>query len=340
MLENVGGKWLTTAVGIGVEYFWIAAWLLLGLLGHEIVTWRNLVLATSAPFFLSFLLVYFVVPESPKWLFAVGRRKEAERILRKVAAKNGQTLDASWNVDAEFQNDDNDVDKDENEGNERPATSSFFDLFKYPNLRVKILVLWINWFANSMTYYGLTLNSGRLIQDWYLNFLMNGIMEIPAYTITIFIIYRLGRRFPCGITLILAGLVLLSLMFVPEEAVIAFAVAGKFLVTISFAVVYVYTAELLPTVLRSSGLGSSCFISRFGGMAASWVGLLASVYIYLPTSCYGAFAVVSGFLAAVYLPETNGEKMPDTVEESELVKVLKLSSTMTCCQKSSSSWLY
>ena len=321
MVENVSGRWLTTLAGVGVEYFWIAGWLFLGLVAHEVVTWRNLVLATSLPAFGVLILIVCIVPESPKWLHAVGRNEDAEKVLREVAAKNEDTLDADWSLEVVFGPEE---EKDASSSSPTPHRKTFFlDLFRYPQLRWKMFVLFANWFANSLIYYGLTLNSGTLVEDWYANFLINGLMEIPAYTITIFILVGVGRRYPCGLALLISGIALLSLMCVPKEeetAILVIAVIGKFFVTISFAVVYVYTAELLPTVLRSTGLGASCLVSRFGGMAASWIAMLAKVDAFLPTTIYGVSGVIAGSLA-LFLPETNGRKMPDSIEESERIKL-------------------
>ena len=38
----------------------------------------------------------------------------------------------------------------------------FFELFKYPNLRMKTLINYYLWFATSLIYYGLTLNSNNV----------------------------------------------------------------------------------------------------------------------------------------------------------------------------------
>lgn len=51
---------------------------------------------------------------------------------------------------------------------------------------------------------------------------------------------------------------------------------GKLGITISFAVLYTYTAEMMPTSLRSCGVGASSTFARFGAMLAPFVPLLVS----------------------------------------------------------------
>jgi OCT family organic cation transporter-like MFS transporter 4/5 len=312
LLEMSGGKW-TTIVGVGIEFYWVTAWISLGALAFVLTDWRNLVLATSVPGLL-IVAFFWLIPESPKWLYTVGRVEEAEAAVRKIAKFNGKTLPDDWRLEKKIQ------DKD---GGTR-ATANVFDLFRNPHTCGKTLILYANWFICSLTYYGLTLNSSELGGDFHVNFMINGVLEIPAYGISMIAIGYLGRRIPYALSLALSGVSLLSLMFIPShltDLVVAVAILGKFFVTISFGIIYLYTSELFPTELRATGVGTSCFVSRIGGMAAGWVGLLTKYHVYLPTSIYGVSALVIAAMALA-LPETKGEKMPDTVEEGERMKLL------------------
>ena len=47
---------------------------------------------------------------------------------------------------------------------------------------------------------------------------------------------------------------------------------GKFFETGSFGIIYVYAAELYPTVLRSTGMGLSSVMGRVGSILAPVVG--------------------------------------------------------------------
>ena len=45
---------------------------------------------------------------------------------------------------------------------------------------------------------------------------------------------------------------------------------GKMCITFSWGVLFLYNAELFPTEVRTSGIGSASFVGRFGGMVAPW----------------------------------------------------------------------
>ena len=47
----------------------------------------------------------------------------------------------------------------------------------------------------------------------------------------------------------------------------------------SFAIVFVYTAELYPTIIRNRAVGACSCIARVGGFVAMLVQLLSSYYL-------------------------------------------------------------
>ena len=68
----------------------------------------------------------------------------------------------------------------------------------------------------------------------------------------------LPPRMPYATSLAISGTLLLSVALIPERyehIVVATAILGKFFITISFAIVYMFSTELFPTVLRTTGAG-------------------------------------------------------------------------------------
>lgn len=90
---------------------------------------------------------------------------------------------------------------------------------------------------------------------------------------------------------------------------------GKLAITTSFCVLYVYTAELFPTNLRHSLLGTCSMFGRIGLIIAPQTPLLATYMSSLPLLMMGSCAFISGILLLNF-PETLNKKLPDTIEEA------------------------
>lgn len=60
---------------------------------------------------------------------------------------------------------------------------------------------------------------------------------------------------------------------------------GKVGIAAGFAVIYVWSAEIYPTVVRNAGMGASSSCARVGGMIAPYIADLVSI-------CWQQFCVV------------------------------------------------
>ena len=72
-------------------------------------------------------------------------------------------------------------------------------------------------FVNSLVYYGLSLNTSNLGGDPYVNFLISGAVEVPAYILCIVLLPLMGRRLPLSGTMVIGGLALLGTLPVPSS---------------------------------------------------------------------------------------------------------------------------
>jgi hypothetical protein len=62
----------------------------------------------------------------------------------------------------------------------------------------------------------------------------------------------------------------------PEWPQVVLAALGIVGMSIAFPTVYLYSAELFPTVVRNVGVGTSSMCARFGSMVAPYITSLAS----------------------------------------------------------------
>jgi len=91
--------------------------------------------------------------------------------------------------------------------------------------------------------------------------------------------------------------------------------AGKFAIGASFGLIYLYTAELYPTMVRSLAVGSGSMVSRVGSIVAPFWVSLSSAWTFLPQLLVGILAFISGVLSLM-LPETMGMPLATTWEEA------------------------
>lgn len=96
----------------------------------------------------------------------------------------------------------------------------------------------------------------------------------------------------------------------------ALAVVGKFASSAAFTISYVYTAELLPTIIRQTGMGLVSIFSRVGGIITPLVMLLEQYHRAIPMVIFGSLPIGAGLLCAL-LPETRGQTLNDTLQDLE-----------------------
>jgi len=89
------------------------------------------------------------------------------------------------------------------------------DLFRTPVLRSRAINVAFNWFANSIVYYGLSLNTGNLPGNPYLVLFLIGLAEIPGYLLVIGLVDITGRRSLCSTLMLLGGFACIIVAFIP-----------------------------------------------------------------------------------------------------------------------------
>uniref|UniRef100_A0A8C2RN68 Major facilitator superfamily (MFS) profile domain-containing protein n=1 Tax=Capra hircus TaxID=9925 RepID=A0A8C2RN68_CAPHI len=276
-----------TVAGILLGYSFTSGQLILAGVAYLIRPWRWLQFAVSVPFLIFFLYSWWL-PESSRWLLLHGKTQAALRNLRKVAAMNGREEEGerltkevvSSYIQSEF-------------ATGRPS-NSVLDLFRTPAIRKVTCCLMVVWFSNSLAYYGLAMDLQKFGLSVYLVQVLFGVIDIPAMLVATTTMIYVGRRATVASFLILAGLMVISNMFVPEGKLPASAALGKGCLASSFICVYLFTGELYPTEIRWGPGGSAV----------------------LPPVGFGAPSILAG-LAVCFLAETRNVPLVETIEAME-----------------------
>lgn len=258
---------------------------------------------------------WWLMDESPRWLWAQGRVAEAIIIVQRGLKINGSNVqvDAAKLISKA---------KTQHEIKEEKSYGAL-DLFKTPNLRKKTLNVCFNWFANSIAYYGLTLNMGNIVTSPFLTLFLNAVMEAPVNIFIIFTLDRTGRRCLVSAFMMIGGVCCIFAAGITGTTSkwaniirITIVLMGKSCVAGSFAVVYNYTAELFPTVVRNTAVGIGSMCARFSSTLTPMIFLLDSLDPRMPTALFGLIVLTAGYMA-LYLPETLNQPMPETMEDGE-----------------------
>ncbi|XP_060063685.1 organic cation transporter protein-like [Ylistrum balloti] len=283
--------------------FWLAA------AGYLFRTWWAIQLAVGVPCAI-YVAYWWLMPESPRWLISQGKYGEAEQILRKVAEKNGTQYPEKYDLSQL----------------EQHKPGRMWQLFTHKTLAWRTLIIFLNWFSIAQIYYGVTIHMKNLGGNFYFKFIMLALVEIPAVAITLLMLSKIGRKKVHAFFMILAGVSCLLTIFTViiggpsfEPATLALCCLGKLGAAAGFSIIYVYSSELFPTVVRNGGMGASSCVARFGSMSAPYIAKIGdsvgSMYGQaIPLIVFGLIALAAGTLTLL-LPETWNRRLPDTIQD-------------------------
>ncbi|KAF8409461.1 hypothetical protein HHK36_005537 [Tetracentron sinense] len=303
--------------GMSTFYFFSGGIAILSGIAYIFRSWRALYIASSIPSILYLLSVIPFISESPRWYLVRGKIDQAMKLMHLIAQYNGKHLpdgiilalddDNNGKIPNEVQN-----------CKEEPVSGSLMDVVKSPLTRVRLfLTVAIN-FLCSITYYGLSLNVVNLETNLYLNVLLNAVAEMPAFTLTALLLDKFGRK-PLAIgTLWFSGFFCFVGSLVRNYGVwkvvrMVCGILGIFGMSGTYNLLFIYTAELFPTVVRNAALGCATQAAQMGAILAPFVVVMGGG---LPFAVFGACGIVGGMLA-FYLPETLNRPLYDTMAGME-----------------------
>ncbi|XP_076043589.1 organic cation transporter protein-like [Oratosquilla oratoria] len=316
-------------VGILVGLPWAFAVMAWGAAAYFIRDWRQLMLITSLPC-LTLLPILLFLDESPRWLLVKGRYAEALVILKKAARWNRVELPPDEIMLMKLQSIDCQEKKTENENCLTNISKSVTILFKTPKVRMITLVAYLSFISVGACYMGLTLAGVFLDVNPFLYMVISGIMEIPAYTVTVPIIARFGRKNPVLLGYFFCSIALLAVPFIPQDVswlIITLALVGKLCITSVAQILFLYFTELFPTECRMRGIGTAMLISSASNLFVPYLtDSLGITYPWLPSVVFGGLVLLAG-LVTLPLPETLNKPLNETVASLEYGAINKVDGT-------------
>ncbi|XP_045499390.1 organic cation transporter protein-like [Colias croceus] len=282
---------------------------LFAVIARYLPNWRDLLRAIHTPALL-LPLYWLILDESVRWLHATQQTDKAKAVVKKAARWNTVVLDETSLNNALESN---------TAQNEGPKENPWLSLLKSRVLMVRFLACCFCWVAAAFVYYGLTINSVALSGDKYTNFALNMVMDIVASLLIMMALERIGRRISICVAFVLCGISsLIPILTSNATTNQSVYFMGKLSITFAFNSLYVFTAELFPTSVRSSALAATSLVGRLGSILAPQTPLLKpTIQTLLYTGCSLLAAA-----AVVLVPETRRAPLPQHVRQAERLRKL------------------
>mmetsp|Transcript_27137 Transcript_27137/g.26798 ORF Transcript_27137/g.26798 Transcript_27137/m.26798 type:complete len:396 (+) Transcript_27137:207-1394(+) len=295
---------------VGVAYVVVLAVFLIPDL--KPVHWRELLLISSIPAYISSIMVWFFIDESPRFLSLKLRNKEAVDVLNRVARVNKSHL----------------LDPQEEESISHIEQSSeihFSDrikkIFSGAYLRVTIQCFFL-WWAVGFLYFGVvfilprTLQSEASDSEVLPQLAIMNCIEAPAGILPMFIIEHksFGRKNSIILTSLFQFITAVICSLPMDEALWAvFVTLFQFWGMVIGDIICPYTSELYETSIRTTGY-SLCFtFTKLAAVSSPFI--LLRLHESNPMYPYYAFSVVGAlsFINCALLQKDSKGKVLDTI---------------------------
>ena len=315
-LELTSGKWKSRVA----HYFGILpvhlGHLTLGYLVYMIPNMQYLEFIIGiAP--LIFMPLWFVLPESPRWLISKGKLKKGNQVLLSARKWNKKPVDRVTEQVENFNLNQNNKETEWKGG-------IIQDLFKSPGIRRNSIVMMFCWLAFSIGYIGLLYNTPSSFDaNIDLVLIFPALMGIPVSIFQPYFDNRFGRKSMMTIPLVTAGILILITTWIPQGdsignwSVIILASVSACCSGMGYGIGYIFTLELYPTLYRTTALGMASAAARVGSVLSTLIAMLSVIHHSLPLGIYGIIIFAAGISSILLWPETLNMNFPETLEECE-----------------------
>lgn len=255
--------------------FFSFGFVLSAVLGYLVVPtgpsgWRYLMVIAALPVAL-LLWMRRALFESPRWLEEVGRHEEAAQICDAIEAQVKIATGQFLPTPEKAQHNAAQVSM-----GERNSFFSRLAVLVKPKYLTTTMVVWVFWIAVIFCYYAflvwipsLLVAKGFAVTKSFSFTILIYLAQIPGYYSAAYLNDKIGRKYTILAYMLVSCLAALGLAFAANDpAIIVFSMLLSFGINGVIAGQYTYTAEIYPTSIRATGMGTASALARIGSIAS------------------------------------------------------------------------
>ena len=256
-------------------------------------------------------LIYFWIPESPRWLGVVGKKKEAQDNLLYIAKRNGQHFPS------------NKFDSLLIRVEDKESCSAIVGT---RTMRIKTFVLILAHGTISVSYIGLSINESFISNNIFLNVFIQGSTELLTGPAAWLSTSKLNRKLSLLLFFITTSICLPINIFITDTTTTilviksVFAFLGKFTLNTAYIILDMYLNEVFPTPIRNKAIFTILGIAASFAVLAPTINELDKYVSLFSLTCYAIMCFIAAILIYWLLPETKGCPLPQTMEEGEMFR--------------------
>ena len=282
--------------------------------------WRHLHILTATASGVAFLPVFWI-PESFRWLAVQGRDVQAGTVATKISRLNKRPLPSLELVAtiAESERGRAEVENSEH--------YTYLDLFRNNSIRKSSLVIGLIIFSMSVIYFGINFNVQTFSGDFYTNFLILSLMELPCILFSLPTLHFFTRRWGTGIHLLILSVACFGItvtafshgdrVYEKNEdgdlrgsIIVGLAILAKIEIICAWNVITIFCTELFPTAVRNMAFGYLNIVIRIGSLIGPVFFSENPALLYISMAVMG-LAILLGAGLVFLLPETKGRPLVD-----------------------------
>ena len=268
--------------------------------------WRYLIILSGCFLVLELLLLRYVF-ESPRFLLTNASDVQAATfIMNKISVIN-RVGELKYTLISE--------------NTTENASSSLRLICGSKEIIIKLVVCSSVWFSNILVYYSMIFIIPKFISNMYFRNMTMFAADCVGILPASYFSNAIGRRKATVICSFVMSAAFFAISFLPfigqdsftlEIEIIVLSMIARVVLNAEFYLLYLYTAELFPTYIRSTAVGICNFFGRFGGIVASSL-LIISDAIGIDSSLILGVMMLLTALLSLLLEETNAKPMREMI---------------------------